>query len=547
MRRRRLTAALCAAIVLVGLAATGVSAHAVLVRTSPVDGETWLVAPTEVLVAFDEAVTAPVGAIRVFDAQGHRVDLGRVDLIEGGTTMVAPLRDDLAPGTHIVTWRAVSEDGHPIKGAFIFHIEEEGDPIDESFVSSLLGSSRDRPFAFAAGVARWISYLAALLTIGGFVFVALISRDPHDRGPILRLVRVACVAGAAASVIQIPLFAAETTGLGFSALTSSAAWGDALSSTVGVAALLRAGGFVIMLVAATLSWPALAWLAVASLVVAESVTGHTRTTDPAWLLWLADAVHVAAASVWFGGLAAMLITWRHRRAEDPAAVAGVVGRFSVIAVWSVLALAVAGGVLAWAEVRALHALTSTPYGWTLLAKLVIVGAVVAIAVYNNRVLVPAIGGGGDDAESGWTRLGRTVRWELLGIVAAVAVTAFLVNLQPAAEAAGVSAPYSTFAPFGDGEVNVVVDPNRVGENEIHLFFFAPGGSLADADGEVTLELALPSEDIGPIVRLPQFAGSGHWYHAGGELALSGAWQITVRQRVSEFREEVAVVSVVVNG
>jgi copper transport protein len=224
----------------------------------------------------------------------------------------------------------------------------------------------------------------------------------------------------------------------------------------------------------------------------------------------------------------------------------MVGRFSTVAAWSVLVVAVAGAALAWTQVRALHAATSTPYGWTLIAKVGIVVAVLLIALYNNRVLVPAVVDGEADWKASWHRLGAMVRWEIAGIVAIVAVTAFLVNVQPAADAAGVIAPYSTFVPIGDHEVNVVVDPNRAGDNEIHLYFLSPAGSPLDVAAGVVLEFALPAEDIGPIVRIPQYAGSGHYYLAGSELALSGTWEITIRQRQSEFREEVAVVPVVVN-
>ena len=544
MTRARLVAACAGALCLCALFASRAAAHAVVVATSPVDGETVASAPGQVSIQFDEAVTAPVAAVRVFDGSGRRVDLGRVELAGDGTTLVAPLGDDLATGTHIVTWRAVSADGHPVKGAFVFHVGAPGAPVTESFVASLLGSSRDRPFAMAGGAGRWVSYLAVLLACGGFFFVTVIDRT--DRDPILILVRTACVVGAFSAVTLVPLFAAESTGLGWSALRSAEAWQDALWSAVGVAALAAIAGFGMMLAALALSNGTLGWLAIAALIGSQLVAGHTRTTEPAWLVWTADAVHIAAASVWLGGLAGLFVMWRRRQGRDVAAVAATVGRFSTVAAWSVLALTIAGGTLAWTQVRALHAATSTPYGWTLLVKIAVAGAVLSVATYNNRVLVPVIGGGGE-APAAWARLGTTIRIEIVGLAAVLAVTAFLVNLQPAAEAAGVTGPYSTFAPFGDGEVNVVVDPNRAGINEIHLYFLTAGGSISDIDEGVTLELSLPSQDVGPIVRTPQLAGPGHFLHTGPELALGGEWQITVRHRASEFREDAATIAVVVNG
>jgi copper transport protein len=292
----------------------------------------------------------------------------------------------------------------------------------------------------------------------------------------------------------------------------------------------------------------LGWVGAAVLVGAEIVTGHTRTTDPAWLTWAADAVHVTGAAIWFGGLAAFAVTLhRRRREDDPVGAATTVGRFSTLAAWSVLGLTVAGGTLAWTQVRALHALTSTTYGWTLIAKVAVVTLVLLMALYNNRRLVPAVTRSGDDAPHAWAKLGRTVRWELAGIVLALGFTAMLVNIQPAAEAAGVSGAYSTFVPFGDGQVNLVVDPNRVGMNEIHIYLLTPGGLPAITEGGVTIEMSLPSEEVGPFVRETEFAGPGHFLHTGPELALPGTWEITVKQRISEFEEESVVIPVVVNG
>jgi copper transport protein len=128
----------------------------------------------------------------------------------------------------------------------------------------------------------------------------------------------------------------------------------------------------------------------------------------------------------------------------------------------------------------------------------------------------------------------------------IGVTALLVNLQPAAEAAGVSGPYSTYVPFGEGLLNLVIDPNRAGVNEIHLYVLTAGGLPALVSGEATIEFRMPEQDIGPILRPLQVAGPGHYIHVGPELAIPGEWVITVRQRISEFEEVTADMAVTVN-
>jgi hypothetical protein len=207
-----------------------------------------------------------------------------------------------------------------------------------------------------------------------------------------------------------------------------------------------------------------------------------------------------------------------------------------------------------------------------LAKTAITAAVLEVAAYNNRVLVPSIIGGDGDVpspplvdgvppktrlalaprhrlsrEGAWERLGRTVRIELVGLLLVVGVTALLVNLPPAAEAAGVSGPYSAYVGLGDGDLNLVVDPNRAGNNLIHFYVLTSAGRPARTSGEAVLEMRMPAQDIGPIVRQLVPAGPGHYIHTGPELAIPGEWLITFTQRTSQFDEITVDVPVVVNG
>jgi copper transport protein len=162
------------------------------------------------------------------------------------------------------------------------------------------------------------------------------------------------------------------------------------------------------------------------------MAGHTVTAEPRWLALVADACHTIAASMWFGGLVLLGIVL-HRRADssDPVAGARMVARFSAWATGAVLMVAVAGLALAWVEVRSLRVLFAEPYGWTLAAKTMIVAAVLLVGAYNNRILVPAIRRAApEDWSPAWRRLRWTVRIEVIGLVAALAATAVLVDSPP---------------------------------------------------------------------------------------------------------------------
>jgi copper transport protein len=541
-------------------------AHAVLVETVPSDGARLETSPAEVTLVFNEPVSVALGALRVYDSAGRQVDRGDAAHGESPEQVVVSL-PELATGSYVVTWHAVSADGHPVKGAFVFQIGDTGQVVEESLVASLLGEGADVPFAAIGWLLRWVTNAAVLLAVGASLFRVVVARGPIPS--VVHLIRTVVVIGVVGSALQIPLFAAEATGLGLPAFTSPSALGEAVASSVGLASLIRVLAFAVIWIAVGREHVRWTVVGLSGLVVAELFTGHTRTTEPAWLVMTADAVHVVSAGVWFGGLAALALSLRSAKADDDlVGGARMVGGFSNLAGYTVLALGAAGVALAWMEVRTWHALVSTHYGWTLLVKTAVAAGVLLVAAYNNRVLVPSVISSGNEesplesvpagsgtvvsklrpsAGTAWRRLSRTIRIELAGLMVVIGATALLVNLEPAAEAAGVSGPYSTYVPFGEGQLNLVIDPNRAGVNEIHLYVLTAGGLPALVPGEATIEFRMPDQDIGPIFRPLQVAGPGHYVHVGPELAIPGEWVITVRQRISEFEEVTADVAVTVNS
>ena len=248
-------------------------------------------------------------------------------------------------------------------------------------------------------------------------------------------------------------------------------------------------------------------------------------------------------------------------------------RFSAVFTVSVVAVLAAGTALSWAEVRAARALTSTSYGWVLLAKVATVVPLVLAGLYNNRRLVPvltgraagrrrtrgrertpAIAGGSDEVaeraaarDRAWAHLGRTIRAELAIVVVVLGLTGVLVSLQPAAEAAGITGAFSTTVDFeGVGQMSFTVDPNRAGANEVHFYLLTDTGRPTDEVDEVTILLEQNELEIGPIQRTPFFAGPGHWILSGPELSVPGRWTITVEAAVGRFDIFSTAVDVTVN-
>ena len=91
-------------------------AHATL-RESPASGASLRGTPEQVRLRFSEPVDAEFDPVRVFDAEGERVDEddARVDP-EDARVLPAGL-EDLPQGSYRVEWRVTSVDGHVVEDA----------------------------------------------------------------------------------------------------------------------------------------------------------------------------------------------------------------------------------------------------------------------------------------------------------------------------------------------------------------------------------------------------------------------------------------------
>lgn len=143
----------------------------------------------------------------------------------------------------------------------------------------------------------------------------------------------------------------------------------------------------------------------AAVIGSYMLDGHQRTVEPVWLLAGADAVHLAAASVCFAGVMLLALGVRRRSSEHPESATQLVPRFSGAALASVGLVTAAGFAMAVPLVGSPRALTSTPYGWLLVAKSGIIAAVLAVAVVNRRALVPRVmATASGQVPAAWSRL-----------------------------------------------------------------------------------------------------------------------------------------------
>lgn len=114
--------------------------------------------------------------------------------------------------------------------------------------------------------------------------------------------------------------------------------------------------------------------------VPPAITSHAAGAGHHSLATGAIVVHIIASSLWVSGIFA-LITMRLLRLELSVAVP----RFSVLAMWCVVAIVLTGVISAWLRVGSIHGLASK-YAFIMLAKTIALGFLVALGARHRRLL-----------------------------------------------------------------------------------------------------------------------------------------------------------------
>ncbi|WP_026122367.1 cytochrome c oxidase assembly protein [Nocardiopsis halotolerans] len=127
------------------------------------------------------------------------------------------------------------------------------------------------------------------------------------------------------------------------------------------------------------------WLLVLALAATTppGLTGHSASSGAHELAVTGLALHVMSISVWVGGLAALTYHAMRRGAQDPSVAAN---RFSRLALWAYVGVAVSGAASALARLYSLGDLLTTEYGLIILVK-VILFAVLGAFGYMHREFV----------------------------------------------------------------------------------------------------------------------------------------------------------------
>lgn len=553
-------------------------AHATLVSSDPGAGAVLDRSPRMIELQFSEPVTFQLGAVRLYGADGVQIRPARLERYTSSRVR-AVLPEELADGAYVVTWRVTSADTHPVQGAFTFQVgaapSTSGRTID-TLADRLLADQRGSGLVGVLwGVTRWLAFVGIALLIGAVHFGVVIGTTARDMPVTRRIVTVAWVVVFVATVIGFALQGPYTSGLGIGKVFDPSFWVHEAGTRFGIVWLGRLG--LLMVAFGLLRWwfrhrPATEhpeptwWLASAvivglGIVSTPALAGHAAAGDLQVLAALASTVHVAAVSVWLGGL--VVLGAAVVRGSDIEDARTVVTRFSRVALWCVLAIVATGAFQTWRQVRELSAFGDSDFGHVLMIKLMVFAVMMVFAAFSRDLVARLFGSrspGRTLVVSGaavttrdpgpreeptpeevmaerrreWRSLRRSVGGEAVCGLAVLAVAAVLMNTVP---------PSAGTSPTADGAavtlrshqlvVDISMSPGVAGRNDVHVSTFGRAGALVDV-AELAVVVDLPSKQIAPISVPLRRLGPGHYLAPGFTVPFPGEWRMMAKARLTEI-------------
>ncbi|SNR65244.1 copper resistance CopC/CopD family protein [Halorubrum vacuolatum] len=387
----------------IGFVATPVAAHAYLSDTDPVNGEQVDTLPEEVTLYFsgDGVVTADIS---IEDPDGEVIsEEPEIDPVDSQVVRV-PIGDaEDQDGMYTVSWEVLAEDGHTTAGSFFFAVGDE--PLDRDTVREAYDSDDEDesipPFEAGSkalliiGVVGLIGIPSTAAFAAGPVFSRMDgpSRETIDQRALRLLTGVAMLTVVSAVVLGLTRSTAlGSLGVGTVSAFVETPLGAVWLAQVALSVLLvasvasvklgligRLAGYVGALLGGLGMAGTIAW------------TSHSATAIDRLSGTVIDFVHIVGAGLWIGGLAvlafAVVPVVKTARRSDRHLLAGVIRRFSILALIGVTLVVSSGFTLASWHAPTGDGLFGTVYGFTLVTKLVLVAGALMLGGVTRFVLL----------------------------------------------------------------------------------------------------------------------------------------------------------------
>jgi copper transport protein len=503
-----------ALVILVGFAPTQKAlAHASLISSQPEDRAVLRDAPRRVILIFNE----PVKPLKMQVVGGDGVATPLTQIVQHNNSVILQIPVELNRGTHALSWRVVSADGHPIGGTLVFSVGEV-DAVAPKLQTQSNASVRTSIWALRIAI-----FVALFLGLGGTVFFALNGGKVTRRAT--RPLGVLCAAGLTAIPLSVGLQGLDALQLPLSALGRAEAWQAGFATSYGSFAMLAAVALILALLA--LAGRAARLSAAGALVLtgaALAASGHAASAPPEWLMRPTVWLHVVAVTLWIGSL------WPLNALLHTGGGETALSRFNRFIPFVLAALLISGITLAVVELARVNALWTTTFGWILSAKLTLVALLLLLATTNRFVLTRKVQAGDPVARQ---RLRHSIGAEIVLAVAIFALVAGWRFTPPPRSIAPED--QSEFVHFHSDKVmaDVTLTPGRAGNSSAEIM-------VRDADYQpmtpkgVTLVISQPASGIEPLRREAVSIGDNRWRVDEVTFPAPGRWRLRIEVLVDDF-------------
>lgn len=353
-------------------------AHAALISTEPADETMLQQSPAQFALTFSEPVSPLV--LTLVRPDGTAVPLTSFRLKDQTVEIDNP--ESLGKGTHVLSWRVISADGHPVGGSILFS-------VGAASAAPLVSEPVDWTLRSAIWLAKVLLYAGLFIGVGGAFSLCWLSPDDQAGR---RFAVATMLVGVPVAILSLGFQGLDALGVSLARLPVPLVWQTALGTTFGLTILIALTALALGLASLAsprcLSKP-LSLAGLAGVGVALAASGHASAAEPQWLTRPMVFLHGAGIAFWAGALVPLGLAMQNRTA----AAAIFLRRFSRSILPVVAILAAAGVVLAFIQVQKPSALADTAYGWLLLVKLALLAVLFGLAAFNRwQLTVPAEAG-----------------------------------------------------------------------------------------------------------------------------------------------------------
>lgn len=516
--------------------ASRADAHASLVEAVPAAGSELVEAPDRIVLTFNERLEKELYQLRVYDRDKRLVTEQNAVMNESQTTLTLNL-PRIGQGTYLVTYHVISADGHPVNGTYLFAV---GESLDGPAPATGIGIGMDHLNYHDGGmldrfgvkdVLQFASRIAFYITMLGFTGLLLWLRWFGTGSPMetkTRLRRLAERWQQAYLIVYILFMWAHMGDL------IGDGGSDALlrlfsHTSIGYAWL---GGLLLALLSFVMLYrnALLDYIWVAAVWLAKSLLGHAAAFQPARETLTLDFVHLAASSVWIGGLLTLLTLWRSDREQARR----LYPFFSAAALISILVLIVSGVLMTFIFLPDIRYIVETTWGKLLIVKTVLVLLVVATASlvrYYYR-------------KNNEQRVGSLIRTDALLMVLILGIVGIFTYLLPAP----ANEPLNWHVMGDKIHMTAQISPNAPGVNDFTVKVWLPEElgkpkqvimKLQSIDSPEIAPLSVPLEYFEDPSFEESFGMKRYSYKArGAYLPYPGHWKLEVRVMDSNDDETV---------